>query len=148
MHSSHLDWLQTRCLQKVLKHDSLNHRRILSSTFIQIDFFLRVHAARTRASCTHRRSCLYMRRYFQTEPVKDIQPVVNTGMWGDVSVFYLCCLLTTSPSCGPKFDWWRRFESIFLNSSNTRVPVLDLSFIAECCNEGSVWNCSSFLRLW
>lgn len=97
-----------------------------------IFFFFRVHAVCTRASCTHRRSCLYMPRYFQTEPVKDIQPVVNTGIWGNVSVFYLCCLFTTSLSCGPAiFDWWSRFERIFLNSSKASVPVLDLCLIAK-----------------
>lgn len=43
---------------------------------------------------TNSRSCLYMQWYFQTEPVKDIQPVVNMGSEGGVSVFYLLCLFT------------------------------------------------------
>lgn len=69
-----------------------------------VSVFPLVHTARTHGSCTHSRNCLYMWGYFQTEPVKDIQPVVNTGFEGGVSVFYLSCLFTGAPPalCGPE----------------------------------------------
>lgn len=55
-----------------------------------------------------------MRGYFQTEPVKDIQPVVNTGLEGGVSVFYLSYLFTGAlPALGRAReinDEWRQFE--------------------------------------
>lgn len=97
----------------VLKHDF--QRLLICPFFLCVYFwFLPSCAAHTHGSCTHSRSCLYMRGSFQTEPVKDIQPVVNMEFEGGVSVFYLSCLFTgafpASLQAREINDGWRQFE--------------------------------------
>lgn len=60
-----------------------------------------------RARCTlgahpHSRSCLYMWGYFQTQPAKNIQPAVNMGSEGGVSVFHFLCLFTGAFPASPQ----------------------------------------------
>lgn len=83
MRRSQVDCPVTHCLQMCSN---------MISTITDIFLFLFVefqpphppipamHTACTHGSCTHSPSCLYMQGYFQTEPVKDIQPAVNTGI--------------------------------------------------------------------
>lgn len=106
-------WLPSFMLfTNVLKHDFHDCWYFLFSYVSRFDFSPPSCTARTHGSCTHSRACLYMQGYFQTELVKDIQPVVNTGFEGGVSVFSLSCLFTGALLSTSQRDksWWRQFE--------------------------------------
>lgn len=82
-------WLPSYMLfTNVLKHDFADccpfHMHLILN--------LPLSSVHIHGSCTQSHSCLYIQRYFQTEPVKDIQPVVNM-------VWKVECWCSISPVC-------------------------------------------------
>lgn len=143
-HMQQPGWLPGYMLfTNVLKHDFHDCWYFLFSYASRFDFlflfFFAPHArgaltVHAHGSCTHSRSCLYMWGYFQTEPVKDIQPVVNTGFEGGVSVFYLSCLFTGAFPASLRAreinDRWRQFDRNTARGSYSEV--------SKYCGETSI----------
>lgn len=128
MHSGQVDWPVTRCLQKVLKHDSLNHRHILSSLFIQIDFFFSPCARSVHSCLIHTQAQLFV--YAEIFSNRAGEGYTAGGKHWDLRwrVSVLSLLFVYNISLLRPGDIWLMEEiwENFCNSSNTRVSVLDL----------------------
>lgn len=126
-HSGQVDWPVTGCLQKVLKHDSLNHRRILSSLFIQIHFF--PPCARSVHSCLiHTQTQLFV--YVEIFSNRASEGYTAGGKHWDLRwrVSVLSLLFVYISLLLPGDIWlmeeiWEHFPLIAVTP---KVPVLDL----------------------